>query len=64
MYGLKLYFYSGLVCSGLLIPLYLVILFKARAGTKYKFVTRIVWLLIASNLAEISFLISLYYGGF
>jgi hypothetical protein len=51
--GFKLYIYSGAVPAIILVPTYVAVLLKARAGSKYKFVTRIVWLLLVSNLAEI-----------
>lgn len=58
--GVKLYYYSGAVTAIILIPTYVIVLLKARSGSKYKFVTRIVWLLIVSNLAEIVFLALFY----
>jgi hypothetical protein len=61
MYGFKLYFYSGLFTSLLLIPIYVVVLLKAKNGTNYKFVTGIIWLLIVSNIGQITFLASNYF---
>ena len=61
MYGYKLYYYSGLFTSLLLIPIYVVVLLKAKNGTNYKFVTGIIWLLIVSNIGQIAFLVSNYF---
>jgi hypothetical protein len=62
MYGIKIYFYSGLFTSLLLIPIYVVVLSKAKNGTNYKFVTGIIWLLILSNIGQILFLASNYFA--
>jgi hypothetical protein len=56
MYGERLYYYSGLLTSLILIPIYVSVLMKARVGSKFKFVNRIVWLMIVSNIAIIVFL--------
>jgi len=62
MHGQKLYYYSGLFTSLILIPIYLIVLLKAKNGTNYKFVTGILWLLILSNIGQIAFLTSVYIG--
>ena len=56
MYGERLYYYSGLITALILIPIYVAVLLKARAGSKFKLVTKLVWLLITANLFSILFL--------
>ena len=50
------------ITSGILIPVYCLILYKVRHGTQYKFVTNIVWLLLISNVAVIVFSVAFYFG--
>jgi len=45
------YVITPIVVGGCLVPVYCVVLYKVRQGTSYKFVSKVVMLLLASNVA-------------
>lgn len=51
---------TNYLTSGLLIVSYITILVKVHRGTKYRFVQLLVWMLLFSNAANISYIYSVH----
>ena len=55
---LDVYFLSYYISSGLLIAIMAVLLFKVNKNSKFTFVKRILWLLLISNAAAITYAVA------